>query len=252
MNNFPGLSGEIIFVINHPHMKQLLGLILALGLLASCDQIKGSGRIVTEKRNTGGFNGVSASEGLNVELSYGEVEEVEVEADDNIIKYIETDVRDGILRIRMEDNTSYRNAHLKVYVRAPRINSLKASSASEILVKELLKNNDKLRLNASSAARISLTVDAPELSIQASSGSTVEISGRTRDYTAELSSGSDLKAVDLLSERVSIKASSGSSASVHASVSLKARASSGSDIRYRGAGNVEKTLSSGGSIEKLN
>ena len=84
----------------------------------------------------------------------------------------------------------------------------------------------------------------------ASSGATININGKTKSHTADVSSGADIKTSDLLSENTTVTASSGASAHVHASVNLNAKASSGANINYIGAANVQKTVSSGGSVEK--
>lgn len=233
-------------------MKQLLVLFLTGLLFTSCKHITGSGNIVSEKRNTGVFTGIKASSGIDVELKTGEITEVVIEADDNILKYIETDVRKGILRIRFEDGLSMSSTHVKVYITAPAITVLHASSGASIFVQDGLVSNNKLSLAVSSSGKIVADVDAPEVKATASSGSLIELSGRTRDFNADASSGASIKSGGLLSERTVVTASSGADIIVHASISLDARASSGADIRYRGGANVTKSVSSGGSVLKVN
>ena len=232
-------------------MKQFLIILLASFMLVSCHRITGSGNIITEKRNPGRFSGVSTSSGIDVELKIGEQMEVTVESDDNIIKYVETKIRDGVLRIRFEDGLSLTSTHVKVYVTAPAIKSLKASSAGSIMVNDVIQSDEKISIQASSSGNIIVEVEAPEVKASASSGADIAITGKTRDYKADASSGATIKSGNLLSERTTVTASSGATANVHASVSLDARASSGASIRYRGGGNAQKRESSGGSVTKI-
>jgi len=173
-----------------------------------------------------------------------------VEADDNVMKYIETTVNGDNLKIGLKDHVSLSNTHMKVFITAPQINGIKASSGSDVTVKDLLKNTGRLALNASSAGSITANIDAPEVEADASSGASIQLSGKTRDLNVTVSSGSDLKAGELSSENTVVNSSSGSSATVHASVSLNANASSGASIHYYGGGNVQKNVSSGGSVDK--
>ena len=212
--------------------------------------ISGSGNIITQTRTTGDFKRISASSGFDVELKTGPVTEVIIEADDNVMKYLETTVSGDNLRIGVKNHVSLSNAHLKAYITAPQIDGIKASSGADVLVKDLLKNTGKLSFNASSAGTITAEIDAPEAEADASSGATVKLSGKTRDFNATASSGSSMKAGDLLSENTDVNASSGSNATVHASVKLQANASSGASINYYGAANLNKTVSSGGSVNK--
>ncbi len=231
-------------------MKQLLFLSIILMVLSSCHFTTGSGNIITEKRVTGNFNGISVSSGFDVELKTGPVTEIIVEADDNIMQYIETTVSADILKIGIENMHSLSDAHLKVYITAPEITSIKASSGADVVSRDVLKNDGKLSFNASSAASIVTDLDAPEVAANTSSGASITLRGKTKNYHATASSGANLKTEDLLTENTVVTASSGGKANVHASVSLSATASSGANVNYRGAANVQKTVSSGGSVDK--
>jgi len=230
-------------------MQKLVILFTAVLFLSACRYKTGSGNIVTEVRETGSFTGVSVSGGFEVELRQSGNEEVVVEADDNIIKYINTKVGKGELVINLDD-LNVHDAHLKVLISAPSINSIKVSAGSDFLVKDELKSGEKIRLKASSGSHIKSAVDAPEVEADASSAGEISISGRTRDFNAETSSGASILAKELLSENTVVQASSGSTAKVHASVKLEAKASSGASITYRGAASVQKSTSSGGAVEK--
>jgi hypothetical protein len=231
-------------------MKQLLIFLLTLVTLSSCDHTSGSGNIVSEKRSPGNFKGISVSGGFEVEVKIGPVTEVRVEADDNIIKHIETSVSGNILKIRTEGLHSLSNVHMKVYITTPALTSVKASASAEVNIMDVLAGNDKLSFTASSSGSISAEVDAPEIETDASSAATIKLNGKTKNYNAEASSGADIRSADLLSENTMVSASSGASAHVHASISLKATASSGANISYHGPAAVNKTESSGGSVEK--
>lgn len=231
-------------------MKKLLIIFLAFSVLAGCRMKRGSGNIVTEKRNTGSFKGISVGGGFNVELKTGATEVI-VESDDNIIKYIETEVENGQLKVRLSHINNLSDAHLKVYISSPEINDIEASASADIEAKDVLKSGGTMELHSSSGSNINAKLDAPEIIANASSGGGIDLSGRTRDLKATSSSGSTIDAKELLSENTTANVSSGATAHVHASLSLDATASSGGHITYRGgAVNVKKSESSGGGVEK--
>jgi hypothetical protein len=219
-------------------------------LLNSCNYTTGSGKIVTERRTVGQFTSLSASNGFDVEVKVGPVQELTVEADDNLMRYIRTEVSGSTLKIKTENLHNLSNAHLKVYITTPELKSITASSSADVKVLDLLKGTGTLNFNASSGAEIEAEVDAPEVNAGSSSGGTVRLSGKTRNYKAESSSGASIKTNDLLAENTNVSVSSGGSADVYASVSLVAEASSGGDINYHGAASVKQSSSSGGSINK--
>lgn len=230
-------------------MKKYFLLIPVVALFVSCNFTSGSGNVVSEKRNLASFHGVSASQGFDVEIRIGQVQEVMIEADDNLIGRVKTIVSGGILKISLDEN-NVNNAHLKAFVTAPSINSLKTSSAATIITKDELNVDGEMQVEASSGSKITAKVNAPSVNAQSSSGSEINLSGRTKDFEAQSSSGATLKAYDLLSENTKASGSSGSSVHVHASLSLDASASSGANITYRGGANVHKSVSSGGGVSK--
>lgn len=231
-------------------MKLISILLLALVILASCDHTTGSGNIISETRPAGNFNVITVGGGFEVEVKIGAVSSVVVEADDNIIKYIETQTIGNTLKISTEDLHNYNDVHMKVYITTPVLKMVKSSASAAVVVQDVLVNTEKLTFKASSGSSIKADVDAPEIDADVSSGASISLGGKTKNYTSEASSGAEIKSRDLLSENTTVKVSSGASASVHASVSLNATASSGASVTYHGAANVNKTVSSGGSVDK--
>ncbi len=231
-------------------MKHFLILLFTIFTLASCDQTTGSGKIISETRSTGYFDGISVGGGFEVEIKIGSPVSVVVEADDNIMKYIETTVSGNTLKIRTEDMNNYSDVHMKVFITTPAMKRIKASASAEVDVQGLLKDTDQLTFGASSGARIKAEVDAPQIKADVSSGASVILNGKTRTYTAEASSGGEIRTRDLLSENTTVSTSSGASAQVHASVTLSAHASSGASVTYHGAATVNQSVSSGGSVTK--
>ena len=232
-------------------MKQVALLCIAILLLfSSCDYTTGSGNIVTEKRTVGHFTELTVSNAFDVEIKIGPVEEVTIEADDNLLKYIKTGVSGNTLNIHTEHLHNLSNGHLKVYITMPEIKKIIASAAAEVKVLDLVKGTGTLNFNVSSSADIEAEVDAPEIVAGASSAGSIKLRGKTKNYKAEASSGADIKTGDLLAENTDVSVSSGASADVYASVSLVAAASSGGDINYHGAASVKQSTSSGGSVNK--
>ena len=231
-------------------MKQFILFCTAFILLNSCHYTTGSGNIISEKRSVGNFTGISVGGSFDVEVKIGPVTQVTVEADDNVIKYVETRVSGNTLKIRTEGMHSMNNVHLKVYISIPELRSVKASASASVKVLDIIKEDGRLSFDASSSADIEAEVDAPEVDAEASSSGSVNLIGKTKNYSARVSSSGDIKSFELLSENTDVSASSSGSAQVHASVSLTAKANSSGSIDYRGAANVKKTVNSSGSVEK--
>ncbi|MEO6253564.1 MAG: head GIN domain-containing protein [Ferruginibacter sp.] len=231
-------------------MKQILLLLFTFVTIASCRNTTGSGKLITQTRPAGNFDGITVSGDFEVEVKIGAVTSVVVEADDNIMKYIETSTVGSTIKIYTEGLHNYSDVHMKLYITTPSLKKISASASADVMVENVLVSTGKLVFKASSGADIKTEVDAPEVSADASSGATISLHGKTKVYSAESSSGADIKSWDLMSENTTVSVSSGADAKVHASVKLNASASSGASVTYHGAANVVKSVSSGASIGK--
>jgi hypothetical protein len=233
-------------------MKNLLLICLIWMLITGCDHRTGSGNMVTRVKDVASFNKISVSGAFYVEVVPGNAEQrVQVTADDNIMEDVLVSVENGELKIKMRSGVNYNNVNPKVIINTSSLEKISTSASAKVLVKNTLKSSSKIQFETSSAGAIIADVDAPSIYADASSASTLELSGRTKNYNVQGSSGSSIKAADLLSENTDVQVSSGASANVHASVSLKAEASSGGNVDYKGGGSVSSKVSSGGSISKV-
>jgi len=231
-----------------------IALIVAL-FFSSCafdinfgDGEKGNGVVIEESRDVSeDFTAVEASEGLDVYVTQGPVASIDVEADENIMELIATDIRNGVLRIHSLENIG--RATKNIYVTLPEVTALSTSSGADLWSKDVIKAT-KLDLDASSGSDLHVEAIAEEISADASSGADIKVSGTTDRLYADASSGADVNAKGLLSKTCYADASSGADISVNVSESLTADASSGADISYTGDAKVRKNKSVSGSVHK--
>ncbi len=212
------------------------------------DGKRGNGEVVEETRNvTEDFTIVSASEGLDVFVTQDKDFKIAVEADENIIDLIGTDIKDGKLRIHAIENIG--RATKKIYVSLPDITALKSSSGADLIVQNVIEA-EKIELDASSGSDLHVELVATEVSADASSGADIKVAGKTDVFYADASSGADIRARELMTKKCNADASSGADISVNVSESLVADASSGADISYTGEASVQKKKSVSGSVHK--
>lgn len=231
-------------------MKKILVIILVSLYCSACHEVNGSGNIVSEDRTPGNFTGVEAGGAFEIELQNENTTRVRVEADDNLIKFIETSVDGNTLKINFKRRMSINNGHFKVYVSAPEINYINMSGAATAKIKDVLQNSDKIKLEASGASTITGKFDVPTLESDASGAATIDITGRTKKYIADGSGSANTKASMLRSETTEVTASGAASLHVFSSVSLTANASGASNIHYKGGGSTVIKTSGAASIQK--
>ncbi|OIQ39381.1 MAG: hypothetical protein BM563_04380 [Bacteroidetes bacterium MedPE-SWsnd-G1] len=212
--------------------------------------IKGNRNVVTEDRKISAeFSEIKASHGINVYLTQGTPTDLHVEADENIIDLLVTEVEGNTLKIYFDKNVSRAKAR-NVYVTADELTYLKATSGSEIRSEGTIRAKN-LKLSSNSGAELVLAINATEVTCSTSSGAHAKLTGTTKSFAGDASSGSQIDADDLTSQKATAGVSSGADISLHASEELDARASSGGHISFEGNPAVlNKSKSSGGSISK--
>ena len=231
----------------------LLTALLAIFLFTSCgldisfgEGKKGNGEIVKEKREvTEEFTEVSASEGLHVYVTQADDFDIRVEADENIIDLIGTDIKNGKLRIHAIKNIG--NATKKVFVSLPEITALMCSSGAHLNTENQIEA-DQLQVDGSSGAILTAELSTEELEIDASSGANLKIFGKADNANVDVSSGGNINAKELEVRICRADASSGGNLSISVSESLTADANSGGNIGYSGNPDVQKSKSFSGNV----
>ncbi len=207
---------------------------------------KGNGIVTEQSRSiTDKFSKISASEGLEVYVTQAKDFEITVEADENIIDLIGTDIKDGKLRIHAIKNIG--RATKKVYVSLPEVTALRSSSGSHLITQHTINCND-IEIDASSGSLLKADLLADTIEIDASSGANLTISGDATDADIEVSSGGNINAKNLETKICHADASSGGNLMINVSESLVADASSGGNISYSGDASLKGKKNISGSI----
>ncbi|MCH9660685.1 MAG: DUF2807 domain-containing protein [Bacteroidetes bacterium] len=199
-------------------------------------QTHGNGNVTTEERpSSGNFSEVKGSAGIDVFLTEGDENKIVVEADENLLELIETEISNGKLHIGVVSGNNIGRAKAKkVHVTyASTLTAVSASSGADVIGNSVIKS-EFLSLDSSSGADLEVEVIAKELIADVSSGADIKITGRAEHLVADASSGSDLKAKDLKVKTCRAEASSGADIVVNVRDEIDGSASSGGDIRYYG------------------
>ncbi|WP_435415678.1 head GIN domain-containing protein [Polaribacter aestuariivivens] len=236
-------------------INKIVAILFVATIFTSCgidmlNRVNGNRNVTTEDRKVAdNFSGIRVSSGIDLYITQGNTNKVTVEADENLQEIIITEVIDGVLKIYTDQNI-WQAKSRKVHVTIQNLNSLKATSGSDVYGNGIIKTQE-ISISATSGADIRLEVDAESVETSSTSGSDIRISGIATNHASSATSGSSIDAYDLKSENVIAKATSGAGINIYASQKIEAKATSGGDIDYKGSPkNVSKKSSSGGSVSK--
>ena len=194
--------------------------------------ITGNKVVVTQDRPVSSFHALKVSGGIDVELSQGKELKLLVEADENVIASIRTDVKDGVLTIYHEDNITNAKT-MKIHLTFQQLDAITASGGCDINSKQKLTFTT-LKTDLSGGCDIQLDCKATNLYCTHSGGCDAKFSGEAENCTLNVSGGCDVKAEELHLKNCTINASGGSDVTVNVTGELTAKAEGASDITYYG------------------
>jgi hypothetical protein len=262
-------------------MKRILSIsalfLMSLFMLTSCLDFmqtgeEGSGTVIKEDRSVSDFSKISVSEGINAFITMGDKESLTVEADDNLVPLIVTEVNGDKLVVKIKDGYGVKSSKaLNVFINAETLTGLKASSAADIKMETDLTASS-LSCDASSAGDINLMgVNVDDFDGNASSSGDIECerltaksanmnasssgdikfnNGSIEKANLETSSSGEISAYKVETKTCKANASSGGHIKVNVVDELSAHASSGGRVRYKGTPRMDGMhTSSGGTVK---
>ncbi|MBR5540937.1 MAG: DUF2807 domain-containing protein [Bacteroides sp.] len=215
---------------------------------------------ITQKVKVDNFDGISTSTSIDVIYTQTTSNtDVEIYTPDNLMEYVKVETEKGMLKISFQSKEKGKGLRIKgrhdtkVYVSAPAVHTLLASSSGDIILKNGLQYSGKVTIEASSSGNIEgENVICESLDIEASSSGDIELKKvECTSLTTEASSAGDVSIKDLKAETVSAEASSSGDVSLIGTCrSAKLEASSAGDIEADKlkADNVIAKASSAGDI----
>lgn len=208
--------------------------ILFIGLTAGCKVeniggVKGSGNVKTESRSVSNFKEIKAENAVELEITVQKDFSLTIEADDNLLEHIKTEVSGGTLTISTKDSINSKNK-IKIKLSLPELTRLDVSGASTADISGV--KADSLKLNASGASKI-------------------KIDGEVKSLEAIASGASGIDAENLKTENAKANSSGASNITVSPTNDLDADASGASSVTYTNEPkNIKQNASGASTIKK--
>ena len=215
------------------------------------ERVKGSGHVITENRSTSDFNSIDVSGAIDVYVRQDSATSVKVEADDNILEYIEVHTEGSRLEIYTQNNIRLRPSNkIKVYISSPEYKEIQVSGASSVRCENEITSMMYLTSDLSGASEGRLELNAPKISVNVTGASNANIKGKTKDFEGRASGASEIRGFDLLSENADVDASGASNIEIYASVRIDGQSSGASSVNYKGNAQSSVEKSGASSVNK--
>ena len=214
---------------------------------------RGSGNVVTETREVSGFRAVEIDYPAQVFVSQGNTESLEIEAEDNLLPNLKTQVRNGRLDIfyrREEGKHVNPTKTVKITIVVKDLEDMDFNSAGELFIEGL--EADSLDVSLSGAGNLDLEeIQVSALNLSLSGAGSATASGMANNLDVTISGFGDFEGEDLHSQDARVNISGAGSATVWVDDELDAQVSGAGSIGYYGSPSVNRRVSGVGGVNRL-
>jgi len=218
----------------------------------SAAEIQGSGKSASEDRPVQGISGVELTTFGDLTIQLGDQETLRIEADDNLLSYIETPVRSGVLIIQTKSGTNLRPVKpVRYTLTLKSLHTVAVSSSGNIDVPAI--QTGKLTTRISSSGNIHFaSLQADSLDVSISSSGNLEIdAGQVAQQNITITSSGEYSAGNVRSQSADVRISSNGNATLWVTDSLNADLTSSGDVEYYGRPAITQSMTSSGKVVSL-
>jgi hypothetical protein len=237
-------------------MQRIVTLVLAALVLAGCQMnvTRGSGNVVTETRPVSGYTSVRLAWLGDLAITQGDAEGLTIEAEDNILPLITTEVSGGTLVIGLDEPPGagpiLPTEPVKYTLQVRSLDAIDLSGAGNVHADAL--DAEQLALSLSGAGNVELgKLAAQDLTVHAGGAGNLSLAGEVATQDVRLSGLGNYDAGDLRSSDASVDLSGAGGATVWAEDNLDVKISGAGSVRYYGEPKVTQTVSGLGKVESL-
>lgn len=221
----------------------------------SGESVQGNGQPAREKRDLSGFEAISLTGPIELKVRQSDTPRLELEADGNLLPYVETKVVDGrngkTLEIGVKRGHSlYSHKVLRVEVDMATLRALGIAGSGKVELDAMKTDTLKLSVAGSGSVKAG-PVDAGKLSMSIAGSGDIVASGKSGETGISIAGSGDVRARELAADQVKVSISGSGSAEVQAIRTLKVSIAGSGDVRYLGEPQMESSVAGSGTVRKL-
>lgn len=211
---------------------------------------KGSGHATTEHRVVSEFSRLDIDGAFTVTLKQDSSSAVTLTGDDNLLKYITTDVSGGKLRIHSKSSLCSKTP-MTVVIGVRSLDDVKIAGAIELSAEGKLNVKD-FNLDLAGANKITLDINAANMQTTAAGASELNLKGQASAYKVKLSGRGELHAFDLVVGSYRLETAGSSDAEINVLKDLSISSAGASDVKYKGnPTSIHNDKAGAGTLEKV-
>jgi len=214
-------------------------------------KVKGNGNMTTETRTTGDYDGIKCAGSMDYILVAGTEGKIKIKGEENLLKHIITEVKNGKLIVKVEKGINLRpswNKTIKITIPFKDISSVSLAGSGDLWNEDVIISND-FDVSLAGSGDVIINVQASSVEGSLAGSGDLTLKGKTNYLDVRVAGSGDIHGFGLQANHTTVSVAGSGDVKVVSNESLKARVSGSGDIEYRGKPSKEDTKVSGsGSI----
>ena len=210
-------------------------------------KVRGNGKVTTETRSTGDYDGVKCAGSMDYVLVAGTEGKITIEAESNLMEYIVTEIKNNNLIVKVKKGYNLKpsfNKALKVTIPFKDISSVSLAGSGDVWNEDKIKSNS-LDVSLAGSGDMVLDIEANSVEGSLAGSGDMTLKGNTNDLTVKVAGSGDISAFGLQANNTKASVAGSGDIEVVSNKSLYARVSGSGDIEYKGNPDKEDTKVSG-------
>jgi Putative auto-transporter adhesin, head GIN domain len=217
--------------------------------------------IKSETRPVSGFDRLSAQYYGDVVLEQGDTEGLVIEADEELLQRIKSEVKDGSLTIGFDvqwwewltewmklSGLADKKINYKITMR--QIKGISLSGAVNLGATKIMTEDCSISISGSAKVQIG-HFEGAKLANTISGSGTIELAGSVQRHTLHVSGSGTIKAGDFVTQEADIHISGSAKALVKVAQTLNVHISGAGDVQYLGQPQVRQHISGVGRVRQV-
>jgi hypothetical protein len=199
--------------------------------------VRGNGFLAMEEREAKEFSAVYYGIPGKLILKNGTTTSLVIEADDNIIPFVETRIVNNTLHIKTRENLLPGKNGLTVYLTAPEITRISLNGSGNVFGEDVFQAR-QISLNINGSGNITMKTDVEKLNSKINGSGNIKLSGYGEVHEIEIRGSGSVLAYDVQTIECLVKVMGSGSSYVSVANRLDAHIMGSGNVYVKGSPNI--------------
>ena len=205
----------------------------------------------TEDRQVGPFTKIGLGISGDVYISQGSNPKLKIEAEEDIMDLIETEVSNNELKIRFSESRVRPKMPVRIWITTAELEGLYLSGSGNMITETAI-TSDEMELKLSGSGNINVKeLSCKEVDAAISGSGNIDVGGTGNELSIAISGSGNCNADGFQTEETDVKISGSGNCKVNASKELTVAVSGSGSVFYAGQPVIDASISGSGKVRKL-